>query len=413
MKNRVARWMVAGGLAGFAAVGSGAWVAQPARTAQPNKTQPGKNTQPKDPPPQPGPTTPPATIPPPSTTPPASTPPTQTPQPDPKPILPTDDKPRQGMVDLRPKFKVGQQFKLKLGNVSENAMTTPTIDILDEPGQKPKPGQPTGPATPGKPSKAQEETTTNTSTTEFTLVFKTTAVSEGGEATVDVTFETIKMKLESDAMNDEFDSSKPPAPAKKPSNDPLREMSEASMLEPALRPLVGEKLTLTVDPRGNITKVEGGEKFSALFMGAGGAGGAGPSAPGAPGSTQSLFGPIFTTSKAKPQARVGDKWSTSDVFDLSIAGSVTMTTNYHLKEARAGRATIGVSGKMEPASQAKTPGTPFSIKTMTHEGAAVWNTEDGFVQSMDTSMKLETEFNLGGRTGKSTSVQKTKIERVP
>lgn len=388
----------------LAAAGAGAWA------------QPGKPAKPAEPLPAPGPTTPAKPITPPGSpsTPSPSTPSPSTPSPSApgrgtpapaeKPALP-DQAGTGAMVDLRPKFKAGQTFKLKMGNTSTSTIQMPGgLDVLDEP----KPANPNSPA-----KKGEEEGTKSKTEQEFVLVFKTASVSEDGTAVVDVTFESIKMKIESEWMTDEFDSSKPAKPAKAPSADPLQQLGGTPMLEQSLRPLVGDKLTLTVDRNGNVTKVEGGDKFAALFGGMGGGGMPGaPAGAGGGGAAKGLFGSIFTLDKTKPQARVGDRWTTRDTLDLAMTGGLSLSTTYTLRSAKSGRATLGINGRMESSSAAPSPDLPFRIKNCTHEGQCVWNTEDGFVESMDSTQKLDTEINLGGKAGRSSSEQKTTVTRI-
>jgi hypothetical protein len=377
--------------------------------AQPGRVKPAKPDP--APLPLPGPTSPPATIPEPSN-PPSAPPTTPAPQPTPSPTPAqpstlTPSGPAQGgLIDLRPKFKVGQEFRLRMGNTSESTTTMP--GLFEDPNGKPLPGGPTSPSPKGKPGKNEDESK-STTTQDFVLVFRPKSVAENGEATVDVVFESIKMKVESDWMTDEFDSTKPPKPASKQPADPLSEFAGTPPLEQALRPLVGETITLTVDSSGNVTKVEGGEKIAALF---GQAGGGLPGSPNSGGGAKSLFGSIFTIDKTRPTARVGDTWTTRDTIDLSLTGPLEMSTTYSVMSARGGRATVGIKGSMQNATAAWTPGAPFKINAMTHEGSFVWNTEDGFVESMASTQKLDAELKLGGAAGKASSVQKTTVTRV-
>lgn len=377
--------------------------------------QPGKPAKPAEPLPAPGPTSPPKPINPPGqpSTPSPSTPSPSTPGPStPSPATPSpastpappDQVGKGALVDLRPKFRAGQTFKLKMGNTSTSTIHMPGgLDVLDDPK----------PAGPGKAPAKEEDASQSKTTQEFVLVFKTTGVAEDGTATVDVTFDSIKMKIESEWLTDEFDSTKPAKPAKAPSADPLQQLGGTPMLEQSLRPLVGDKLTLTVDRNGNVTKVDGGERFATLFGGLGGSPGGAPGAPGgSSGTAKNLFGSIFTLDKTRPQARVGDRWTTRDTMDLAMTGGLTMSTTYTLRDAKGGRATLGVNGRMESSSAAPTPDVPFRIKSCTHDGQCVWNTEDGFIETLDSAQKLETEINLGGKAGRSTSEQRTTVTRI-
>jgi hypothetical protein len=90
-----------------------------------------------------------------------------------------------------------------------------------------------------------------------------------------------------------------------------------------------------------------------------------------------------------------------------------MSTTYTVREARGGKATIGIKGSMQSGTAAPQPGVPFKLNAVTHEGSYVWNTEDGFVESLTSTQTLDAELKLGaGKAGKSTAVQKTTVTRV-
>lgn len=349
---------------------------------------------------------------------PAPTTPKPTPSPNSKGSEPKPKPEAPGLVDLRPKFKVGQVRRLKMENISLSKMPKVKLPGLDE---DPAPSKPTGPSTPkpsskpapgGKPNTPAkpDDTTTSSFTNEFTLVFAPTAVDESGTATVDVTFETIKAKIESDFANDSFDSTKPP-PKKKPSSNPLGDVGETPLLEETLRPLVGEKLTLTVDREGNITNVTGGDKFAALFQSASQAGSPGTS-PAGSSPASSLFGPIFTAAKSKGKAAVGESWTLKDKLSLSMLGEVSMETRHTLKSHAAARALVEYVGVLQPNSAAPDPSKPFNLRSCEHKGSYLWNTDDGFVESMTNSMIMKTDFNLAGTNGTAESTQTTTISRI-
>ena len=95
-----------------------------------------------------------------------------------------------------------------------------------------------------------------------------------------------------------------------------------------------------------------------------------------------------------------------------MTGGLSMSTTYTLRDARGGRATLGVNGRIESSSAAPSAEAPFRIKSCTHDGQCVWNTEDGFVESLESTQKLETELSLGGKAGRSSSEQRTTVTRV-
>lgn len=345
--------------------------------------------------------------------------PAPTPEPSARP-KPAETRPAIGLVDLRPKFKVGQSRRLKMENVSVSKLPKAKLPGLDEdpttkppsgPGTpKPATSRPGTPATKPSNTPSLADTTTSTFLNEFTLVFTPTAIDESSTATVDVVFEAIKAKVESEFANDTFDSTKPAPNKPKPSGtNPLGDLGETPLLEQTLRPLVGEKITLTIDRDGNITNVAGGDKLAALFQSspAGGLPGTGSGATAA-----SLFGPIFTAAKSKGHASVGESWTIADKLSLSMLGDITMQTRHTLRSHAAARATVEISGAIQPGSAAPDPGKPFSLRACEHAGSYVWNTDDGFVESMTSNQSMKVDFSFAGMSGTADSTQTTKVTRI-
>lgn len=342
--------------------------------------------------------------------------------PNPIPAKPADPKPAQSLVDLRPRFKVGQLRRLKMENSSVSTMPKATLPGLDEnptskpptgpntPTTNPRPATPaTKPSTPPSSAPKPADTTTSTFLQEFTLVITPTAVDEAGTATVDIVFETIKAKIISEFANDEFDSTKPAPKKPKPAGtNPLGDLGELPLLEQTLRPLVGDKITLTIDREGNISRVTGGEKLAAIFQSSP----AGVTAATGSGSTASLFGPIFTAAKSKGQAAIGESWTLSDKLSLSMLGDVTMQTKHTLRSHAGARASVDLAGAIQPGTAAPDPSKPFTLRACEHTGSYIWNTDDGFVESMTSHQSMKVDFSLAGMSGTADSAQTTKISRV-
>lgn len=338
-------------------------------------------------------------------------------------------RPPQGQVefDLRPKFTRGSIFRLRMETSSESESFMPGLSIeeLNKPASnkpankqitsKPKTssGKTTKPAKPGArppapppdaPTDAGEHGDLSTASQVYTLVFKTKSVDESGGAIVDVTFESITMKIDAAGMHQEFDSSKPPPKPAPPGSDPIKSLDDSSMLDSVIRPLVGETLTLTVDNTGKIIKVDGGEKFAALFQSAG--------SPGSPAPTaQSLFGEIFSLSPAKTHAHVGESWTTDDTLSLAMLGSFRSRTVYTMNSISEKLAKIGINGRMSPVSE-QPAGTMFTLKDLSNVGEYVWDSSAGFLESMHLTQKFSGQMKLGDLSGNVSSTQKVVVTRL-
>jgi hypothetical protein len=308
----------------------------------------------------------------------------------PQPNDPTPNPPRaqpqDNRIDLRPKFERGQEFKFKLE--VNNIATQPesNFDPLDDPSDKRHPAKPSS-----RDKKPALEVTK--SKIEFGMVMKVKEVDEAKNATVDMTFTTVKVSIDGPGMKEEFDSTKPKTTRP---DDP-------DVIGTVLKPLVGSTFTMKVDRAGNITSVTGGDGFAMLGQVSPGAGGA--------GSLPQVFGPIFTTRKGDGFARVGESWENDDKLDSGLMGDFKMSTKHTLASASRGQATVNIAGRVEPGSQA--PGaTTFQLKDSTYRGKYLWDTERGMLRQMDTTMSVKVEHRLQDQPTEVSSETTTKLTRV-
>jgi hypothetical protein len=153
-------------------------------------------------------------------------------------------------ADLRPKFKVGQETRFKLDLDSNGTQATPA-------------------AGEGQPLKQ---------TMGATILFKCRDTNPETGSTLEVVYETLKLKMQRPGISVDFDSSKPSNP-----DDPM---------DATIGSILGTKLNVKMDKDGNITSVDGGagdmaEQFSGADL------------------MKNMFGPLFTTKKGTGQAAVG------------------------------------------------------------------------------------------------------------
>jgi Family of unknown function (DUF6263) len=264
-----------------------------------------------------------------------------------------------GKVDLRPKFKVGQETRFKID--------------MDTNGNQSTPG-----AGEGQPMKQ---------TVGATILFKCRDTNPETGSTLEVVYETLKLKMQSPLASIEFDSSKPANP-----DDPMDGM---------IRSIVGTKLNVKMDKDGNITSVDGG---------GGGAGGMGDQFAGAD-LMKNMFGPVFTTKKGSGQAAVGEKWTNEDTMEAGN-GTVRITTTNTLKSVSGGMATIDIKGafSLDPSSSGK----GITIRDSSLTGEAKWDTEAGMLDSMQMKQKVSVEQKQGNeaptRTGQDVNMRVQRLQ---
>jgi len=212
---------------------------------------------------------------------------------------------------------------------------------------------------------------------ELGLRFVCTGVTETG-GTMDLVFDRFSLAMTQGDLTTKFDSDEP---ASKDEGNPVASI---------IRPLVGTKLSLTLDADGNITNIEGGEELAAASMGFG-------AELSNPARVRALFGPIFTAQKSPGKAEIGKTWSTSDTTDVAPFGSITISTDSTLKSHKAGVAKIEFRGDMGLSPQTETQAV-VGLEESVYTGSIDWNTELGMPDSMKTTQKLGLTFAQDGVT---------------
>jgi hypothetical protein len=301
---------------------------------------------------------------------------------------------RSGEIDLRPKFEKGQEIRYQLEMVSSTRNDSAARPA--RPGAAPGRPQPKQPPSPpderldildlgAMPERSQSSTTMG-------LVMRVTEVSPEGIATVDMVFESMKFRTTVGEEVFEFDSAAPKRPG---DQDPI------AML---LIPIVGTRVTLTVDRNGNITQATGGEALAML----------GQVISGAPGGGQGaakLFGPIFSAHPTKGVAKMGESWEHSDRVQTGLLGDFKMTTRHTLRGLQGRDAIVAISGRVEPESEQPREGG-FQIQNSSYNGSYVWDTVKGQLSRMESSMSVRLTGNVGSQPLDSRNESTVKITRI-
>jgi len=316
-------------------------------------------------------------------------------QPEPK-VPPDGTEIPAGTFDLRPKFRMGQDRRVRLSLDSKE--TKPDLTAELDPARKPNDPK----------AAASDEMKTKQ---DFVLVFKPVKVSEDGTSEVSIVFEQIRSHVEGPGVDDTFDSSKP-APAKpkatKPA-DPLGGLGEPPTLEETLRPLVGETISIVFDRDGNVTDVRGGQKFVRALN---------PMAPeemlqmGGDEKMRDLFKSIVST-EGKRYAKPGESWSTHTSLDLFPIGGSRLRTDYKLSNVQGAKGKITFQGNLVPTKDASPGAGGLKLSKVEYGGTTDWDQEDGFARSMQSSQALDAELKIGEQVISLKQSQKMVLERLP
>ncbi|MBL8876871.1 MAG: hypothetical protein JNM86_13830 [Phycisphaerae bacterium] len=303
-----------------------------------------------------------------------------------------------GSFDLRPKFRMGQDRRVRLSLDSKE--TKPDLTAELDPARKPN--DPKAAATDEMKTKQ-----------DFVLVFKPVKVSEDGTSEVSIVFEQIRSHVEGPGVDESFDSSKP-APAKpktpKPAeSDPFGGLGKTPTLEETLRPLVGESLSVVFDRDGNVTEVRGGQKFVRALN---------PMAPeemmqmGGDEKMRDLFKSIVST-EGKRYAKPGESWSTDTSLDVFPIGGSRLRTDYKLSNVQGAKGKITFQGKLVPSKDASPGSGGLKLSKVDYGGSTDWDQEDGFARSMQSSQALDAELKIGDQVISLKQSQKMTMERLP
>lgn len=314
-------------------------------------------------------------------------------QPATNPVIHRDKAPAEqpgdkGTVDLRPRWERGQTIRYRMAQTSTSQVPDP---------QDPK-----------NPTKI-----TNKQDIQFSLRVKDIN-AETGVATVDMVYDSLKIKLDGSGIVIDFDSTKPQPtkPATPPAStdplDALKGLELDKMINDQLRKMVGTTLTLTIDRSGQITSISGGSELDPTGMlGALGGQGAGPA--GAPQTGGSLFGPLPpANSNYSGLVRVGQRWSHADELAVGPLGAMKMITEHTLRSASAGTAQVVFTGRIDPASAASN--AQAQIKASSHSGRYTWDTAKGQLVSLNMDQKVVQQ--APGQAGDATSTTSMTVERL-
>lgn len=238
-------------------------------------------------------------------------------------------------VDLRPKFKAGDQHRFK---VNFDAVSKQSLAEAGEP--------------------------TQTNSQEIGLLLRVKSTDPETGSTLELVYESLKVKMTLPIGEVEFDSAKPKGD-----------------YADFFAPLVGLMLTLQTDKDGSITSVSSNDTLS------------GPAASIAGQLTGSdvvknIFGPIVSIRKGTGRVNVGDTWVNEDLIQ-SPFGDVRVSTTNRLKSMRGTDAQVELKGTFSLAK--KSAASTIDVKDSSLSGQAVWDTAEGMLRTLDLKQRVGIE----------------------
>lgn len=289
-------------------------------------------------------------------------------------------------VDLRPRYVSGQQVRYTMETVSRSELKCDEVPEMD-----------------GKQSMGQT----------ICLTLKVVEAGSDG-ATLQLIYDTVKVKFESEDGAAEFDSAAPVRPASKRPAQPQADPEMSKMLESLVRGMVGAKIEIKTDAAGNIVSVSGDGGISSAarsFMQS-----AGQNIPGLPGVLPSggeMAKWLVRGTHNTGLASVGESWTNEDSLGGTPLGDFKMTTRHTLQSHAAGIAKVAFTGRAEAGSAAGAPSAlGFQLKGCSHDGSYDWDTARGMLARMDADMKVSLEGALTGMNIKHESVNTVKVRRI-
>ncbi|MCE7973769.1 MAG: hypothetical protein DYG92_05485 [Leptolyngbya sp. PLA1] len=263
---------------------------------------------------------------------------------------------RGAKVNLRPRFEKGQELRYTM------IIESSTVDSQA-----------------GEPQSSSQE---------IGLLLRCTKSDPESGYTLDLVYESLKMKVRSPLATIEFDSTRP---AK--ADDPA---------DAALRTIVGLTLPVTMDKDGNISSVGAGDAVGGAMSALVGQFSGGDMIRG-------MFGPIMTGRKGTGEASVGESWTNDDVID-GPAGQMKISLTHTLDSHSGGKATIPMRGKVTLSPSSGATGK-VAIRDSSISGKTVWDTGLGQLVSLESRQRVVVDSNHESQTSSQTQEMNVRVTR--
>jgi hypothetical protein len=279
---------------------------------------------------------------------------------------------KRDRIDLRPHFSRGQEITLKMELTDREQP-----DATKTPARKDPKGTKTAKPDPLESTPA-DDARTGTTRQEIMLRLKVIETGKDGSK-LEIIYDAFKISMKHGPLGDiEFDSGRPAT-----KDDPIADMFKA---------IVGSSIIAEFDRTGNITSVSSGSKGTQATEGLGAA---------VSNLIRDSFGRVLSIGGAPEFARVGDTW-TSDSTMPAPGGTWKIKATNKLRSASGGKAKIEINGKVTLDAATSGAGMGMTVSDSKYTGAAVWDTERGMIESMETKMTASVSHpaSMGGGTNK-------------
>lgn len=277
-------------------------------------------------------------------------------------------------VSLQPNFTAGYEAKV----VMETTRTV-ALDVAMPDGGK------------------QEKTTSGQQTIEF--LFRVAKADASGSS---VTLRVDKIELSAKTLRGDFEWK---------STDPRTAGDNANRALVTMRPALGATITIDLDAKGNVTRVDNGgvltspgelADFVNLLV-------SGP-------DVRNRWSPVLSPRKSDFVAGVGETWTGEEKMTKPPFGVFTSKTNYTLKSATDAEAVIGLSGEFTLDAAPDAPQKMFDVETSTVTGTLVWDRTIGLFKTLELEQRVSLRgngqgFQMGQRT--ETKVKIRREEKDP
>jgi len=238
----------------------------------------------------------------------------------------------------------------------------------------------------------QDRTTSGQHTIE--LLYKV-ARSDATGATVTLRVDRIDFSAESLRGNFAWKSTDPRSPGDA-SNRALSTM----------KPALGATITIDLDSKGNITRVENGgvaippgdlSDFINIVVGT--------------ADVRNRWSSILSPRKDEQTATVGETWSGEEKLTKPPFGIFIASTNYTLKSANEEQAVITMDGKFSLEAAPDAPQKLFDVKESSLTGELVWDRTVGMFKSYEATQRVALKgtgqgFSMGQRTETSVKIRR-------
>lgn len=173
-----------------------------------------------------------------------------------------------------------------------------------------------------------------------------------------------------------------------------------------MRPSLGATVTIDLDAKGNITKVDNGgvqmspgdlADFINLVVG--------------PADVRNRWSPVLSPRKDDFVAAVGQTWTGEERLTKPPFGIFVATTNYTLKSADEQQAIVTLDGKFTLEAAPDSPQKLFDVKESSMTGTLVWDRTVGMFKTYEAAQRLTLKgvgqgFSMGQRTETTVKIRR-------